>query len=90
MIGAQPLPLGATLMWLNILFGLSAWFVGALALGVLTGKSMALGNRPLEDGPDDLREELEASLSRLRDALEVDETHPVEETLLADLHPLKH
>jgi hypothetical protein len=33
-------------MWLTILLAAFAWFVASLALGILTGKSMALGNRP--------------------------------------------
>ena len=77
-------------MWLNLLFVLFAWFVGALALGILAGKSMALGNRP-GCCPDDLQEEFDGSAARTsRDLSKLQEIHSVgSETLLHDLQSAK-
>lgn len=60
-------------MWLNILLVLFAWFVAAVPLGILIGKSMALGNRhgccPYvpPDEPDQDSAGIAADLARLHE-----------------------
>lgn len=66
-------------MWLTILLAAFAWFVGSLALGILTGKSMALGNRPgccpdMHDDSDQDSTAIAADLARLH---EVHQSVPV-------------
>jgi len=73
-------------MWLSILLVLFAWFVGALVLGILTGKSMALGNRP-GCCPDEFREECDGNcLAEALERLEAQHSQMV----LGDLQPAKH
>lgn len=77
-------------MWMKIMLLLCAWFAGALALGILGGKSMALGNR-IGRYPDDSQDEFdEYSPAQSRDLLKLHESHSVDrEPVFPDLQPAK-
>ncbi|MGA7414467.1 MAG: hypothetical protein WBW33_28620 [Bryobacteraceae bacterium] len=77
-------------MWLKIMLFLFTWFVGAVALGILAGKSMALGSR-IGRWPDDLQDDFDGeALAQTRELLKLQQSHPAEcEPVFPELQPAK-